>query len=114
MKITINNKEFGVKFGFGALRILCTKWNETTIGGLNKHFAKLNFKDGEEPTFAQYDLIADLTIAGLLNANKKGSFDVDDVLTALVKDIDKLTELMTLFMDSMPKQEPANPESRKN
>ena len=114
MKLTVNEKVYPVKFGFGALRILCKKWNETKVSGLDKHFAKLDLKEGEEYSFKQFDLFADLAMAGLERANKKVVFDADDVLDALLSDTSKLNEFMQLVMDSMPKNNEPNPEKRGN
>jgi len=112
MKITINKKNYAVKFGFGALKILCKKWNEKTIGGLDKHFQKLNFGDGKEPELDQWDLIGDLALSGLEYANKDISFTSDEIVDVLFAQPDKLTELIELFAASAPKNEKPDPESR--
>ena len=112
MKITIDKKSYNVKFGFGALKILCKKWNEKTIGGLDKHFKKLDFAKGKEPTLDQWDLIGDLALSGLLYANKDASFTSDEMVDVLFAQPNKLTELIENFAASLPNNEVADPENR--
>lgn len=112
MKITINKKNYAVKFGFGALKILCKKWNEKTIGGLDKHFKKLNFAEGAEPELAQWDLIGDLALSGLQYANKDFAFTSDEIVDVLFSQPAKLTELIEVFSASLPNNEPVDPASR--
>tara|TARA_B100000809_G_C14910900_1_gene449782 strand:+ start:29 stop:373 length:345 start_codon:yes stop_codon:yes gene_type:complete len=112
MKININKKNYTLKFGFGALKILCKKWNEKTIGGLDKHFQKLNFADGKEPELDQWDLIGDLALSGLEYANKEVVFSSDEIVDVLFAQPQKLTELIEAFATSLPNNEPANPETR--
>ena len=110
MKITINKKTYLVKFGFGALRILCKKWNVKTIGGLDPFFKKLDFKD--EPSFEQWDLIGDLALAGVEYANPKSNFTTAELLDVLFKEPKKLQELIEAFAESMPNNNAVNPETR--
>lgn len=114
MKITIKNKNYQVVFGFGAFKILCKKWNEKTLTGLGKHLTKIEFKEGEEPTLDQYDLIGQLALAGVENANKDVSFTSDDLVDALFQNPSKIKELIETFVASYPKPSEANPEKRGN
>lgn len=107
--ITIEGKKYNVKFGYGAFKILCKLWNETKISALDKHLAKLQFAD--DPTIEQLDITGQLVLAGILNANSKASVTADDVVTALMFDVDVMQKIMTEFQSSMPKPD-INPESR--
>ena len=110
MKITISKKVYQVKFGFGALRILCKKWGVKSIGGLDPFFKKLDFKD--EPSFEQWDLIGDLALSGVEYANPDTVFTSEQILDVLFKNPNLLTELINSFAESMPNQQPVDPAKR--
>lgn len=112
MKLKVNNKNYSIKFGYGAIKLLCKKWGVKTMSGLDPHLKKLNFKEGEEPGFEQLDLLGDLVAAGIVNANKKAVIDRDDVVTALMQDLNKMAPIIELFAESMPQE--VNPEKRGN
>lgn len=104
MFVEINNKKQEIKFGYGALRLLAKSYKLKKLSELDKVFSKLNFKENQEPSFDQMDVVAEIIAAGVLNANPKASVTVNDVATEVfLKTPEKLAEILEHFADSMPK-----------
>ena len=103
--LTINNTEYVVKFGFGAFKQLAKIWGVAKFSELGTFFNKLTFKEGEEPTIEQLELVGDIVHAGILNTNNNTSqLDVDAMMSELLfNNSEKLKEVMELFAQSMPK-----------
>lgn len=112
----INGKDYAVKFGFKANRILADKWNLTSITQVSKKLFsgfKAKAKSDPELTFEQYELFAELVIAGIHSLDPKVKLLKDDVLDVIFQDVGKFQEMMKLYTDSMPKA-PKTPEPSKN
>ena len=106
--ISINGEVYKVKFGFLANKILAKRWGLKTLSEIGNTIAgKLNFKENEEPTLEQLEAIGELIYAGVLSVHTDEAIGPDDVVDALLKDTDKLQELIQLYIDSMPKAEPS-------
>ena len=102
--IRINEKDYLVKFGFGANRVLAKKWGLKTLSEIgNKINKQLNFKENQEPTFEQFETIGELVLSGILNYTPEAKVKTDDVVDALLQDIPLLQRLVQLYIDSMPK-----------
>lgn len=103
MFIQIKKQKFQLLFGYGALRILAKKYKLKRLSDLDKIFSKLNFKEGEEPTLDQMDVLVDLVMAGVLNANAKANVSEAEIADEIfLKNPDCLQEVMLAFSDSMP------------
>lgn len=111
MKFSIKKKNYEIKFGFAAMRILCKRLGFQKLTDLDKHIVGLGFTD-DEPTLDQFDFIGELIVSGLEAANKNVDFDVDDVLQELFENPKKTNEVIAFYTASMPKANPVNPEGR--
>lgn len=106
ISIEIEGVKHPIKYGYGAYKLLARKWGVDRISGLAKHFGKLGFKKGVEPTFDQYDVLGEIGLAGVLFANDKcEDVTADDVVQFLFHNPKVLEDIMTEFMASFPKQE---------
>ena len=103
--ITIEGKDYPIKFGYGAFRQLGSFWDIEGIQGVIKMFEKTFSNMGDDPKFDALEKIGDVVNAGVINAG--GSYmNVDDILNELVfKDSGKLQIVLDAFMSSLPNQE---------
>ena len=101
--IKIDNKNYKVKFSYGSLKSLAKHYKCKKLSGLGEVFAKLDFKENQEPSIDQLDTIAIIVFAGVENANKTIDlpFDADGVMDVLMVNPDKMSELLELFTESM-------------
>ena len=103
MILQINKQKIQLLFGYGALRILAKKYKLKRLSDLDKIFSKLNFKEGEEPTLEQMDVLVDLVMAGVLNADAKANVSDSEIADHIfLKNPDCLQEVMVAFSESMP------------
>lgn len=110
-KITINQTEYTVKFGFAANRILAKIWKLKTLGEIGNKLAKtFKFKKGAEPTIEQLVGMGDLVLAGILSVQPDAQITNDDVCNSFFEDFDTVTKIVLLYGESMPKP----PEQLKN
>lgn len=106
MVLQIGKKKYKVLFGYGALRILARKFKLKKLSELDKVFSKLNFKDNEEPSLEQMDVLVDLVMAGLQNADEKITLSASEVADEIfIRNPDKLQKVIQLFSESMPKSQ---------
>lgn len=104
--LKINKNDYTIKFGFAAQRILAKEWNLKTLGEIGAKIAsKLTFKEGVEPTLDQFSAIGDLVMSGILSMHPDANVTSDDVVDALLQNTNKLTEIIQLYSESMPKPE---------
>ena len=104
ISIIVQGQEYEVKFGFKANKILTKIWGLKTMGGIGKKLgAELILKPNTEPTMDQLSLIGDLTLSGIKSLNPKVKFDSDDVVDALLNDMEKLPQIFELYVNSQPK-----------
>lgn len=106
--LEVQGVKYAVKFGFAANRILANKWKCKTLGEIGAKITKrLNFKEGTEPTFDQLAYLGDLIHAGILSQTPNAEITAGDVMDAIMEHPAELTELLKLYIDSMPKPEAA-------
>lgn len=104
MKITINKKSYPVKFGYGALKLILKEYKYKKLSDLDKVFKKLNFKEGQEPTFEQMDAVAIIIACGIENACKT-KVNPDDIGDLFLKEPDVITGVMNEFTASLPQED---------
>lgn len=104
MIVKVNGKKYQLKFGFGAIRIICEKHGYTKISGFDELLKKYNLGEMEDPTFEQLGFIGDIVVAGIKNVDKKAELTSDDVLDSLMATPEKFTEIFNLFAKSLPQQ----------
>lgn len=111
--IEIKGTKYPVKFGYGAFRILGEMWGEKGVQSVSKKFQDIFNGSGEEISFEQTDMLGDLVIAGVENAQPEITlpFDRDDAAQEVLFSEDKLTAIMHAFTESFPKS--GNPKPRK-
>jgi hypothetical protein len=131
-QIKINGTEITLKFGFGLLRLLGEKWGCTgpvdtinhfgkAVGALVGQLADLNITDVATaeavmqslPATANLDIpfeilnvLTDVVVAAA--QAQKGTVvpESDDVTEWMLENPQEMTEIITLFMQSMPQQRP--------
>ena len=103
--LKINEKEYPVKFGFGANRILGEMWKINTYSGVIKKvsetFAKMP-KD-KEPPMKVLKAIGDLVLSGVLNYTHDAEVDSDDVVESLLNNTEVMVKIVELYIGQMPK-----------
>jgi len=111
--IEIKGIKYPVKFGYGAFKLLGNMWGEKGVQGVAKKFQEV-FKDAaEDVSFGQADMIGDLVMAGVENAqpNTDFPFNSEDAVQEVLFSEDKLAGIMLAFTESFPKS--GNPKPRK-
>lgn len=113
--IEIRGTKYPIKFGIGAYRLLGRIWKMESIQAImNKIQAP--FEKGSEPgSLEQFDVIGNLTWAGIKNARPKGDTaeipEVDDIIDDMMFSHEKMEEVMAAFSANIPQQ--GNPQPRK-
>lgn len=111
MKITINKKNYTVKFGYGAIRRIVELYGYKKPSDFDKIIKKYKLDDLSDPTFEQIDFMGNLLRCGILNAHPKFNLSVDDVLDVLMSDATLQDQMLKEFAESQIQNE-VNPENR--
>ena len=104
--ITINKETFTLVFNWKALKILAGLMKTKYVDEIFDRFAKV--VSGGKISIEGFDLIGNLTLAGIMadEANKVRTSGyqptADDIVSAIMFDADKLTEIVTAFTAIMP------------
>jgi hypothetical protein len=106
MQLTINKKNYKIKFGYGAYRRVCEHYKLTKVSGFNDLIKKFKLDKMENPDFKQLDFIGQLVVAGINCADETAKINSDDVIDVLWKDSKLFTEVMDAFSKSMPQNTP--------
>lgn len=105
-KISLENKPYPLKYGYGALRNLGDLWDCKGVQGVAKRFEEVfNVGSTEDITFEQGDMLGDVVIAGIENAGVLDYPEREDIVQELLFDSDKLTYVIEGFTASFGKQE---------
>ena len=103
--ITIEGKDYPIKFGYGAFKRLGLLWEQEGTQGVVGVIKDSLGDMGTDPKFEALEKLADLVNAGIDNAGG-GVIDKDDILNELVfKDVEKLHTVVNAFLESMPNQD---------
>lgn len=98
--ITINNKEFAIRYGMNALRIFCKETNKT-LNDLSKLGNDMSLEDSIQ-----------LVKAGLMDGGRKAGqpclLSIEDIADALDDDMDLLTRAMDIFSSQFNTEEKGN------
>jgi hypothetical protein len=106
MKITLNNKTFELKFGFGVFFILGKLWKlDNFQDTLDK--VKEAEKIGDEVKFEALEILCDVVKACIVNNKDNGvvfeDLDQTEVIEYLFENIDQTEMIFQGIVDSMPK-----------
>jgi hypothetical protein len=108
ISIKLASESYQVKFGYGAFKALALAWD---LPGINSVAKKIQdgFPAGgsDEITIPQADLLGDLVMAGIINADKSlaGHLDRDELVHSLLfENPEELERIMAAFSASFPKQ----------
>lgn len=102
--IKIENTDYPIKFGFGANRILAECWGLKTLGQVGLKLSKtFDFDEKKEPTIEQFTALGEFVLSGILNVSPDAAVDADDVADAIMQDVGKMSDIIKLYSDSIPK-----------
>lgn len=104
-QIKIEGTVYPLKFGYGALKRLGIMWGEESMDGIFSRFTNA-FKELEkDPKFEHIDVIGQMTLAGILNADPSVDLDSDAIVQDIMfnNNFEKMQIVSQLFVDSMPK-----------
>ena len=110
MKITIEKKEYQVKFGYKVYRKVCQHYGEKTVAGFEKLIKRfgLNNVKLKDPSFDSLTFIGNLVLfAIVLDANEELNIDSDNVVDVLWNNPSLLEQVMEAFQQSLPTQKAA-------
>ncbi len=117
LKVTINNKGYNLKFGYGVFRRLGDYYGVVGFQGLGAYIQDLDFGNSHQDlTFPQLNFLGNLIIAAAEYASSKPiKLDLDQVIDNVVLGTpDMLGDILQEFTDSFPKQQgKPNPATRK-
>jgi len=110
MKITIEKKEYQLKFGYKVYRKVCQHYGEKTVAGFEKLIKRfgLNNVKLKDPKFDSLNFIGNLVLfAIVLDTNEELTIDSDDVVDVLWNNPSLLEQVMEMFQQSLPTQNAA-------
>jgi basic membrane lipoprotein Med (substrate-binding protein (PBP1-ABC) superfamily) len=129
MQLTIQKKNYPIKFDFTFQDLLCEFYGFQRISELNKVFQQLDWSRGFtqaeidaktvdvslcEPTREEIKVFGQVVYSGLQSANAKFSLSKGDVISALLSDEQQIIEVLKFLGKSLIKPtETADPKSRK-
>lgn len=114
--ITINNKEFPVKFGLNAMRLYCRE-HKIELDEITAKMNKINLK---KIKLDDIDFMAELILFSIKNGlRKEGNptnhgLTIDDFYDLMESDEKTLNKLFDVLADGMPDPEEEKPEEPKN
>lgn len=121
--VLLRNKKYNVHFGMKALKACGKKWGLRSLNQVQQHIVKVSMdaepveggQDDEfELTFDTIDLLRDLFHTSLSIENKDFPFEPEELIDYLVfENTTALTNLMSVYKSSSPKNEPVDPNARK-
>mgnify|MGYP001014031712 CR=1 FL=1 len=116
--ITITGVDYVVKFGIKSNMLLGKMWGVNRLSEIGAHLAKLNFKEGEEPTMDQLIIMSQLILSGVKSQQPNAVIDEDEVFDFITNNAEVSTQLMELYAGSLPqdkvdKSKNVNPDQRK-
>jgi len=110
MKITIEKKEYQLKFGYKVYRKVCQHYGEKTVAGFEKLIKRFGLSNVKlkDPSFDSLNFIGNLVLfAIVLEPNEELTIDSDNVVDVLWKNSSLLEQVMQEFQQSMPTQNAA-------
>ena len=128
MNLTINKKNYPIKFDFNFQDLLCEFYGFERISELNNVFKQLDWSRGFtqkqieektvdvslcEPTRAEIKVFGEVVYHGLKSANDAFSLSKNDVINALVSDEKQMVSVIQYLGKSLVKpKQTVNPEKR--
>ena len=105
-QIKIEGTTYPLKFGYGAIKRLGLMWNvefDEVFDRFNVAFAGME----KELKFEYFDIIGEMILAGILNANDTADVKSDDIVNDIVfgERVDEITNVAQLFYNSIPKDQ---------
>jgi len=103
-QIKIEGTVYPLKFGYGAIKRLGLMWG-VEFGEVFERFNVAFAGMEKELKFEYVDIIGEMILAGILNANDTADVNSDDIVNDIVfgERVDEITNVAKLFFDSMPK-----------
>jgi hypothetical protein len=112
--IEVQGTSYGMKFGYGALRMLGKNWKCDDLQEVFSRLGKLGDFSTGKLGFEALDTIGDITLAAIaVGDNPDYDFDRNELVNVLMKNPDKMGEVITAFVASMPNQEPEGAKKKK-
>ena len=111
--IRVNDKEYPIKFGYGALRKFAHSKGISEVNKVDEIFAGINF---DNMTFEQVDDIGELIFCAVEIGCEYYQKDFDLSLVHITElyfsDVDQITKAIELFAESMPKEQKGKAEKK--
>lgn len=100
VEIIVNAEKVQLEFGYGVFRRLGEKWGIETVDGVFGKFNSFLNNEGGEMKFETINLLGDLLEAAAENAGY--SLSSDRAVDCLIKDPEKMQEVVKAFIESLP------------
>lgn len=96
---------YPLKFGYGSIKRLGLIWG-VEFGEVFQKFNEAFTGMQEELKFEYVDIIGEMILAGILNADSTADVKSDDIVNDIVfgERVDEITMVSKLFFDSMPQE----------
>ncbi|WP_435263456.1 hypothetical protein [Tenacibaculum sp. nBUS_03] len=104
MVVEIGKQKHELKFGYGALRMICEEYGYEKVSGFDALIKKLKLDKMKDPTFEQLDFVGRLVVAGIHSVDKKSSVTSDEVLDAVFSSELGISGILSELQKSLPKQ----------
>lgn len=114
MQIQINNKQYSVKFGFGATRRIVELYGYKKPSDYEKLVKKFKLDKIEDPSFDQLSFLGNLFKSAVLNAGEPDDFTADDLMDSVMQNPKIMELLINEFSNSQVQKEVVDPGSRGN
>lgn len=104
--INIDGKDYFLKFGYGAFRVLGKIWKVETLEAtgekISKAFKNIDKKNGGFG-FEQLDVLSDMIFSAIIckNPEVENILNRDDIATEILKKPQELTLVIELYMSSI-------------
>lgn len=106
LEIKIGDRTYLLKFGYGCFRHLAETWDVPGLTEIIGKFSELSNVDENNISFEQMQLFIDLAYSSVYangDLEEISAFNGDDFGDEFLKDPKIITELMSHFIDSLPK-----------
>ena len=113
--IKLFDKEYSIVFDYGTLRELANVWDLKTPSQVEKNILKVLNKSATNAdlSFADIDILRDTFYAAIKMNNEAVPFTADKMMNYIMSTPGVLGEFTKHYVESLPKNEPVNPNVRK-
>ena len=105
--IHINGKDYQLKFGYGAFRVLGQIWKVATLEATGEKIANafkgLDSKKQGAFGYEQMDVLSEMIYSAIIayDPTAKTEIDTNDVATQVLRNPNELTQIIELYMASI-------------